>query len=311
MLIKWVCYTSRCLYLKKLLQRHQVDEQHFAFSSQRIKICSQIFAACKNKICNSSAHLVRLMAPSPSDRSSHYTVKIWLKCSWCIRSASQKQKPSLCRSDLSLKRDLNTRTEAFDLSGKQEQKSEPSGTVAASVALSGAGEQVDTRTRAGHSFHSDFLSFSFLTWYSSSVPWACAPSLLCRLTLIHEYPPARLASPFLSYTLQVPCRLTGLMLASELPTNAFLGSTGEGKGWGEKLAPSLSFLTEQARNWAVKFGEPLFPVHCARFWTQTWMKFHWWLFFPAHLGTIWGQYNGIHHGFVSTAAPWTCSHPFY
>lgn len=146
---------------------------------------------------------------------------------------------------------------------------------------------------------------------SSSVPWACAPSLLCRLTLIHEYPPARLASPFLSYTLQVPCRLTGLMLASELPTDAFLGSTGEGKGWGEKLAPSLSFLTEQARNWAVKFGEPLFPVHCARFWTQTWMKFHWWLFFPAHLGTIWGQYNGIHHGFVSTAAPWTCSHPFY
>jgi len=40
------------------------------------------------------------------------------------------------------------------------------------------------------------------------------------------------------------------MFAFELTTRAFLGSTSEGKVKGEveKLAPTLSFVTEQGRN---------------------------------------------------------------
>lgn len=107
---------------------------------------------------------------------------------------------------------------------------------------------------------------------------------------------------------QILHRIAGLMLCFKLLKTAFLGNTGEGKEkiLREKLSPFLSFLTEQGRNWAIRFWEPLFPVPRATFWTWTWIKFHSWLLFPEHLGTIWGQDNGIHHSFLSTAAPWTC-----
>lgn len=68
------------------------------------------------------------------------------------RPAAQKQKPSLCCLELSLKRHLNIRTEAFGLSRKQEQKAELAGLVATSMVFLGAGEQVGTGTGAVHSF---------------------------------------------------------------------------------------------------------------------------------------------------------------
>lgn len=110
---------------------------------------------------------------------------------------------------------------------------------------------------------------------------------------------------------QILHRTSGLMLCFELLKTAFFGNTGEGKEkiLRENLSPFLSFLSEQGRNWAIRFWEPLFPVPCATFWTWTWVKFHSWLLFPALLGTIWGQDNGIHHSFVSTAAPWMCCDP--
>lgn len=100
---------------------------------------------------------------------------------------------------------------------------------------------------------------------------------------------------------QILHRISGLMLSFELLKTAFLGNTSGGKEkiLREKLSPFLFFLTEQGRNSAIRFWEPLFPVHCATFWTWAWIKFHSWLHFPAHLGTIWGQDNGIHHSFMS------------